>query len=427
MKATWVKWSTVAASALAATCYSRAQTAAGSNIQDLRFYAGVSYAGEPGVAYELQYSTNLQDSGGWITLTNVILDTDRLFFVDLDSSLNAKRFYRLREVSSGVASGQPGNAVNGSRQSILSSSVATTNWGVLVDPDHDCYVWKTNDVIRLEVPGTAHDFASELARWNAPRILTNVDGNFILEVRVSGNFRPGEESTIDGRRPYHGAGLLLVQDRTNHLSLQRGAVLMGNRVKHYANFELRHGPEAEVLNYEWDIEDKDIMLRVARTGNRILAMTSQDGVNWRAFNPITVDFGSALSVGVEAVSSSQTPLSCTFKGLALYRAVEGEGGVKGLNVTGTWRWVQGGGQFQGKMDLVQTAEGRITGRMYDTTGGLEGTISGAIVGNAIQFTRTWGANERQYHLTLDGEKKMLTGKLSGVPDSSIGVDFSASR
>jgi hypothetical protein len=190
---------------------------------------------------------------------------------------------------------------------------------------------------------------------------------------------------------------------------------------------LRHGPNAHVSNYEFDIQDKDVVLRLARTGNKILAMASQDGTNWRAFNPITVGFPSSLSVGVEGISSSQTPLTCSFKGLTLYGTVEDKGDTKGPNVTGTWQWVQGGGQFRGKLDLVQTAGGKVTGRMYDTTGGLGGSISGTIADSAVEFTRSWASNERQYHLVLDDAGNRLTGKISGIPDPTTGTDFTASR
>jgi regulation of enolase protein 1 (concanavalin A-like superfamily) len=172
----------------------------------------------------------------------------------------------------------------------------------------------------MEVPGTAHDFAAELKRWNAPRVLTEIEGDFMLTVELRGKFQPAAPSTIVGRRPYHGAGLLLVQDAQNHLSLQRGSVLLGKQVRHYANFELRHGLEGtKVSNFEFDIEDRDVSLRVARRSNRIVAMTSQDGVNWRAFKPMVVDFPQTLKVGIEAISSSETPLSCSFHGLAIYR------------------------------------------------------------------------------------------------------------
>lgn len=60
-------------------------------------------------------------------------------------------------------------------------------------------------------------------------------------------------------------------------------------MRHYANFELRHGPKAKVSIYEFDAEDRDVFLRVARGGNQILAMASQDDVNWSAFKPMVVD------------------------------------------------------------------------------------------------------------------------------------------
>ncbi len=317
----------------AAALSARAQPATTAGIQDLRFYAGITAIGAPGATCELQYTTNLQNADGWTTLTNVVLDTNRLFFVDLDSPLSAARFYRLRPITAETISNleRKDSSPLSRRSTDIPKSVLSPasrplqavarkdGWGEVIDPGHDCQVQMKDDEIRIEVPGTAHDFAAELRRWNAPRVLTPIEGDFVLEVKIRGAFQPAEPSTIEGRRPYHGAGLLLVQDEQNHLSLQRGAVLLGKRLRHYANFELRHGPGGKVSNYEFEIEDRDISLRVARRGNRILGMASQDGVNWRAFNPIVVDFPQAITVGVEAINSSQTPLSCSFHGLALYR------------------------------------------------------------------------------------------------------------
>jgi regulation of enolase protein 1 (concanavalin A-like superfamily) len=169
------------------------------------------------------------------------------------------------------------------------------------------------------VAGSAHDFAAELNRWNAPRVLSRVKGDFVLEAKISGKFEPGAESTIEGRRPYNGAGLLLVQNNGNHLSLQRGAVRLAKRVRHYANFELRQDPDAKVSNFEFDIEPGDVVLRLARVGNKILAMISQDGTNWRAFSPLTTSFPSTIAVGVEGINSSDAPFQCSFGNLTLYR------------------------------------------------------------------------------------------------------------
>ncbi|MEO7299239.1 MAG: DUF1349 domain-containing protein [Verrucomicrobiota bacterium] len=329
------EWALVAAFTLTVHHSGRAEPAIDGSIQDLRFYAGLTAVGAPGVSYELQYTTNLQSPDAWTTLTNVVLDTNRLFFVDLDSPTSAVRFYRLRPVATNESSTpeiSPANPQPITARStdiskpalvpkprLLKPIVVKDGWNNVVDPDHDCQVRTKDDTIHIDVPGTAHDFAAELQRWNAPRVLAQVDGDFVLEVKIHGAFQPAEPSTIEGRRPYHGAGLLLVQDKQNHLSLQRGAVLLGKKLRHYANFEWRHGPDAKVSNYEFEIEDRDISLRVARRGNRILAMASQDGVNWRAFNPIEVDFPQNLSVGVEAINSSKKPFSCSFHGLSLYR------------------------------------------------------------------------------------------------------------
>src|SRR5438105_115775 len=81
-------------------------------------------------------------------------------------------------------------------------------WGDLVDPDNDCPVRVDDGKVTVKIPSTAHDFAAELQRWNAPRILSEVKGDFIIDVQVSGDFKPVEASTIGTRRSYNGAGLL---------------------------------------------------------------------------------------------------------------------------------------------------------------------------------------------------------------------------
>src|SRR5260370_9803403 len=93
-----------------------------------------------------------------------------------------------------------------------------TGWGELTNPDGDCEVAVVKGKLTIAVPGKAHDFAADLKQWNSPRILTPVTGDLIVHVKVSGELKPGENSTIPGRRPYHGAGLLLVKDRDNYAS-----------------------------------------------------------------------------------------------------------------------------------------------------------------------------------------------------------------
>jgi regulation of enolase protein 1 (concanavalin A-like superfamily) len=198
-------------------------------------------------------------------------------------------------------------------------------WGEVTDPDRDCKVALVKDRLTVKVPGTAHDFAAELQRLNAPRVMGKVQGDFIAEVKVSGEFKPSEKSTIDGRRPYNGAGLLLVKDDNNYVSLHRGAVTLETGVRHYLNFELRKDGALTVSRYEVELEDKDALLRLERRGDKVFALTSPDGLHWKAYDdPIEIDFPEALRLGVEAVSSSDQPFACTLEGFAVFQRVNGE-------------------------------------------------------------------------------------------------------
>ncbi len=100
-------------------------------------------------------------------------------------------------------------------------------WGNVVDPDGDSQIDLDGAKVKITVPGSPHDFAAELQQWNAPRILRSVRGDFIAEVKISGTFDPKGESTIEGRKPYNGAGLLVIADNDNHVSLQRAAFWTG--------------------------------------------------------------------------------------------------------------------------------------------------------------------------------------------------------
>lgn len=190
----------------------------------------------------------------------------------------------------------------------------TSAWGEIAK-DGDCQIRVEKDKMIFDVPGTAHDFAAELKRWNAPHVLSEVEGDFVIDVKISGKFAPGQESTIEGRYPYNGAGLLLVQDEKNHLSLQRGAVRANGRVRHYLNFELRKNSADTVSRFSLGLDDQDTYLRIERCGNLIYGLGSADGAHWRSYEPIKVSFPKRLKVGVVAVTSSSEPFACAFEGL----------------------------------------------------------------------------------------------------------------
>lgn len=202
-------------------------------------------------------------------------------------------------------------------------SLMVKGWGEIADPDGDCTIGLDGEKVTLSIPAAAHDYAAELQRWNAPRILADVRGDFIMDVKISGTFKPGEPSSIEGRRGYNGAGILLVKDAKNHLSLQRGAVFLDGKVRHYLNFELRKEGECVISRFEMDLEDHDTILRLERRGQLVYGMASQDGgINWKSYEPIETNFPPVIAAGVEGISSANEPFDCAFSGLSLFRKVE---------------------------------------------------------------------------------------------------------
>ena len=64
-------------------------------------------------------------------------------------------------------------------------------WGQVSDPDRDCEITSKDGAVEIKVPGKSHDFAAELRLQNSPRVLQEIKGDFIAEVKVSGELKPG--------------------------------------------------------------------------------------------------------------------------------------------------------------------------------------------------------------------------------------------
>jgi hypothetical protein len=120
-------------------------------------------------------------------------------------------------------------------------------WGTVIDPAGDCTVKHEEGKLTVTVPGGAHDLNQALGGMKAPRILQEVEGDFIAQVKITGEFKPGEKAAADGTSPFNGAGLLLWQDDKNYVCLERNAWWVGEGkyacqpplVEQYRDGELR--------------------------------------------------------------------------------------------------------------------------------------------------------------------------------------------
>ncbi len=199
-------------------------------------------------------------------------------------------------------------------------------WGVLTDPDGDCRFVDSDGVLLIHVPGSAkaHDLAAEIHLSNAPRALQKVRGNFTIQVQVDGRFGPSAESAKEGRVGYNGAGLTLVADPGNVVTLAR-AVLRRNENDDpapYANFEMRADKKLRRIGMTGDHplpKSGPIQLRLERRGSKVSGYVSVDGAKWDLLQTMDLpaDWPEELQVGVIAISTSREEFDPRFSKLQL--------------------------------------------------------------------------------------------------------------
>lgn len=188
------------------------------------------------------------------------------------------------------------------------------NWGVALDLEGDCHFKAEGGNLIITVPGTPkpHDMSTELLSCTAPRVLQPARGDFTLQVKIDGEFSPGDESTQAGRTGYTGAGLIVFADEKNYVRLERATLhRKGDKGTPYTNFEIRIGGELQRIGNTGDLpteEGKPTWLRLQRKGNLLLGAMSQDGVNWKEGEPkelLTPAWRGDVLAGVAAISTSK--------------------------------------------------------------------------------------------------------------------------
>lgn len=187
-------------------------------------------------------------------------------------------------------------------------------WDKEMDPDKDCKFIRDKGTLTIEVPGKNHGLAVEIGLTNAPRLLREVEGDFVAEVRVEGVFQPTQKSSNRKRGSFVGAGLLLMKNEKTYIRLERAALNVRGEVKSYTNWELRE-------NGNWllagdtsvqPLEDKATYLRLERRGDKLSAFVSQDGKEWKELNPLEVKLPVKLKLGVSLSSSSSDKFAPQF-------------------------------------------------------------------------------------------------------------------
>jgi regulation of enolase protein 1 (concanavalin A-like superfamily) len=192
-------------------------------------------------------------------------------------------------------------------------------WGRVMDPWRDCDVSldRENDRLKIQVPGTPHVLSAEVPQlpMNAPRVVRHVRGDFTAGVHVLGRLEPGRSRTTH-YDPYHGAGLIVWQDPSNYLRLERAVGFIKGREHSYVNYELRESGLLAVSR-GITIADGPLFLKLRRQGQAFSAWYSHDGRRWIELGRVDATSTDRAEVGVVAVNSSEESLSAELEMLSI--------------------------------------------------------------------------------------------------------------
>jgi regulation of enolase protein 1 (concanavalin A-like superfamily) len=193
---------------------------------------------------------------------------------------------------------------------------AIPGWGLAIDPDNDCQIKDLMKKLSMAVPGTRHELAGGTGNMNSPRVLKEVEGDFVISVKVVGEFRPGGKSTNPKTVPFNGAGILLWSDADNFIRLERAAIARNGKLSTYVNFEEFEGGTRGASHNE-RMQGGDCWVRMERKGSRLQAGISFDGTTWKDLKPIQTVWPEKLKVGIAAINSSSLPFPVTFEEFSL--------------------------------------------------------------------------------------------------------------
>jgi hypothetical protein len=216
---------------------------------------------------------------------------------------------------------------------VVAAPAPKDGWERPVDPDNDCKFDIKDGTVTIELPGGDHELAPKRKRFNAPRLLREVEGDFVMQVRLCATFRPSAKSNVEGEEPRVAAGLVLMPTEESYIRLEYGAYRRKGEQDNYFSsrlwgekFDLRgeadfilgrrtpSGKQAPPANEE------RIYLRFEREGNCVRKVYSLDGE--RRYPTITVDcktLPNKLKVGLAAYSTSTEPFKVRFDQFKLTR------------------------------------------------------------------------------------------------------------
>jgi regulation of enolase protein 1 (concanavalin A-like superfamily) len=190
-------------------------------------------------------------------------------------------------------------------------------WDKPVVPDKDCCKFRySGNTLTIEVAGKKGVSETDRPLLRSPRLLRDVSGDFVAEVRLSGRFIPSEGPEKENRGPRVYAGLVLVGEKDWIACVERNTIRKSGEARTeliawlpttFTNVVREERAKLVGLS-----SDQEAYLRLSRKGNAFSAAFSTDGKKWEEVTPENSLVSAKLKVGVFAASTSKNPFKPRF-------------------------------------------------------------------------------------------------------------------
>ncbi len=182
-----------------------------------------------------------------------------------------------------------------------------TGWGKPEDPVGDCRFDRDGERLTITVPCKGHQLDLASHRLNAPRLLREVEGDFVAQVRIE---RDGRMASMEPGSDARLAGLVLAGGGTFKLKLTAGNMLLEQTDSSVFTTLPPSGPR--VGNPVW--------LRLERRGNVLRLAYSADGKSWKYLaGPLRLGLPRQVKVGVVAETTGEGVFKVVFDQFRLWR------------------------------------------------------------------------------------------------------------
>jgi len=190
-------------------------------------------------------------------------------------------------------------------------------WGPLSGARGDWSYRSDPKRLTVNIPGTLHLLSPEAGVRNAPRLTTEVQGDFKALVTVSGKIMPGTDPLPGLPFTFQGAGLLVWQDENNYLRFERTSIFSAEHKRLHQVLLTLCRDGRTVVEEPKNARDADLTLRLERKGSEIRCSYNPDGRTWVEVKRQMVTFPGGVRVGVSAGNASPKPLSLRLENFEL--------------------------------------------------------------------------------------------------------------